>query len=313
MICHIKNVYQGGIELNIKQLRYFYEIANEGQITRAAKKLHIAQPPLSQSLRALEESLDVKLFERQQRQMVLTEAGKVLYNKAELIFYNIDETKIEVKETNDGIRGILTVGCNKSCFSHIPKKIKLYQDKYPNVRFKLLEGDSYFLTKKLEEREIEVAVVRLPINKTKFNTQPLPIEQYVAVVSNNWINEDHKDTITIEELANIPLVLLHRIHGQGQYEIVLNQFTEAGLSPNIICESHNVDMVLGLISEGLGATIVPESTLLKNDQKNVKVLRLENIKIISESAVVWLKDRYLAKSTEKFIELFDTNETLTKL
>ena len=88
--------------MNIKQLRYFYEIANEGQITRAAKKLHIAQPPLSQALKALETNLGVLLFERNGRQMELTEAGEVLYEKAKTIFYKIDETIIEVKKLEKG-------------------------------------------------------------------------------------------------------------------------------------------------------------------------------------------------------------------
>src|SRR5699024_7958438 len=127
------------------------------------KKLHIAQPPLSQSLKALETSLDVQLFERHGRQMKLTAAGSVLYKRAKTIFYEIDETIMEVKETGKGIRGTLTIGCNKSCFSHIPDKVKEFHHQHPLVRIKLIEGDSYFLTKQLLEREIETALVRLPI------------------------------------------------------------------------------------------------------------------------------------------------------
>lgn len=293
--------------MNIKQLRYFFEIANEKQITRAAKKLHIAQPPLSQSLKALENSLGVQLFERQRREMILTDAGKVLYEKAKAIFYKIDETKKEVKEIGEGIRGTLAIGCNKSCFSHLPQKIKLYQQLYPKIRFKLIEGDSYLLTKQLIEREIEAAIVRLPINMTNFLSHPLPIEEYVAVISKNWISKGHTQTISIKELSMIPLILLHRIQGKGQYEIILDKFTKMNLKPSIICESPNVDMILGLVGEGLGATIIPESTLLKHNLENVKVLRIEEVKIISESAIIWLKDRFLSKSAKRFIEMFNSD------
>lgn len=291
--------------MNLKQLRYFYEIANEGQITRAAKKLHIAQPPLSQSLKALEDRLGVTLFERNGRRMELTDAGAVLYEKAKELFYKIDETMIEVKETGKGVRGTLSIGCNKSCFSRIPKTIRTYQEKYPQVKFKLLEGDSYFLTKQLVDREIEVAIIRLPIDMNGFSYLRLPEEEYVVVIPNNWINEPDKKMISIEELVEIPLLLLHRIRGVGQFELIMDKFRDKGLTPNIICESPNVDMLLGLVTEGLGATVVPKSTLLKHNTSNVSVLHIEDTHIVSESAIIWLKDRYLSKSAERFIELFN--------
>lgn len=289
--------------MNIKQLKYFYEIAKEGQITRAAKKLHIAQPPLSQSLKSLETKLGVLLFERNGREMVLTDAGEVLYRRSKFIFNNIDETIIEVQETGQGIQGTLSIGCNKSCFSHIPNKIRTYQERYPEVQFKLLEGDSYFLTKQLVEREIEVAIVRLPIDRENIEYYELPTEEYVAVVPNNLITEEKKE-ITLQELANIPLFLLHRLKGIGQFEIIMERFKQEGLNANIKCESPNVDMLLGLVSEGLGATIVPQSTLLKYNTNNVSVLRLANQHILSESAIIWAKDRYLSKSAQNFIKLF---------
>lgn len=290
--------------MNIKQLRYFYEIANEGQITRAATKLHISQPPLSQSLKALEEDLEVVLFERNGRRMNLTEPGVVLYEKAKELFHIIQETQTEVKETGKGVRGKLSIGCNKSCFSHIPQKFRTFQETYPQVNFKLLSGDSYYLTKQLINREIEVAIVRLPINMQEFDYHLLPEEDYVVVIPNELVETDIKESISIKDLAKIPLLLLHRTRGAGQFEIIIDRFTEEKVTPNIICESPNVDMLLGLVNEGLGATIIPKSTLLKHNTSNVRVLKLENIKITSESAVIWLKDRYLSKSTQRFIELF---------
>lgn len=290
--------------LNLKHLRYFYEIANEGQITKAAKKLHIAQPPLSQALKNLETNLDVTLFERNGRQMELTEAGKVLYEKAKTIFHQIDDTLMEVKEVGKGIRGTLSVGCNKSCFSHIPKKVKTYRMKYPQVRFHLIEGDSYFLSRQLIERKIELAIIRLPIDLNLFDFYELPEEKYVAIVHHNWLKNKNRTSISIHELAEIPLLLLHRLRGVGQFELIIDKFIENGLNPNVLCESPNVDMLLALVNEGLGATIVPQSTLIEPHHENVSILEISDAKIISKSAIIWLKDRYLSKSAEQFIELF---------
>ncbi|MEI3606330.1 LysR family transcriptional regulator [Pseudogracilibacillus sp. SE30717A] len=296
--------------MNIKQLKYFYEIAKEGQITRAAKKLHIAQPPLSQSLKALETRLGVILFERNGREMVLTDAGEVLYRRVEIIFNNLDETYKEVQETGQGIRGTLSIGCNKSCFSHIPNKINIYQEMYPDVNFKLIEGDSYFLTKQLKERELEIAIIRLPIDMSDLEYYELPKEEYVAVVPNNLITVK-RESISLQELADIPLFLLHRMKGRGQFEIIMERFEQEGLNVQVKCESPNVDMLLGLVNEGLGATIVPQSTLLKYNTNHVSILKLSNQKIISESAIVWAKDRYLSKSAKRFIELFTNKPVAT--
>mgnify|MGYP001220142667 CR=1 FL=1 len=89
------------------------------------------------------------------------------------------------------------------------------------------------------------------------------------------------------------------------FQSVQKKFRDNGLEPKIFCESPNVDMLLGLINEGLGATVVPKSTLLKHNTSNVRVLQLEDTHIVSESAIIWLKDRYLSKSAEQFIELFE--------
>lgn len=290
--------------LNLKHLRYFYEIANEGQITKAAKKLHIAQPPLSQALKNLETNLDVTLFERIGRQMELTEAGKVLYEKAKMIFQNVDDTILEVQEVGKGIRGTLSVGCNKSCFSHIPQKITAYREKYPQVKFQLIEGDSYFLSRQLIEREIEIAFVRLPIDLQHFQFFELPEEKYVAVVHHDWLKSKKSASISIHELAEIPLLLLHRLRGVGQFELIIDKFIENGLNPNILCESPNVDMLLALVNEGLGATIVPQSTLIEPNHHHISVLEISDTNIISKSAIIWLKERYLSKSAERFIDLF---------
>ncbi|MHA6252274.1 LysR family transcriptional regulator [Oceanobacillus sp. CAU 1775] len=290
--------------MNMKQLRYFFEIANEGQITLAAKKLHISQPPLSQSLKALEDSLGVILFERNGRKMELTEAGAVLYEKAQEIFYKIDETIVEVQETGQGLRGTLSIGCNKSCYAQLPDKISHFQAEYPQTKFRILEGDSYYLTKQLTEREIELAIIRLPIDMTGFSYHPLPSEDYVVVCPTKWMKDEAKDIISIAELADIPLLLLHRLKGIGQYEIILDKFRAKQLIPRIVCESPNVDILLGLVEAGLGATIIPKSTLLKPYNNDVKILHLEDSPIVSESAIIWLKDRYISRSAKRFIGLF---------
>ncbi|MFC4557896.1 LysR family transcriptional regulator [Virgibacillus kekensis] len=289
--------------MDMRQLRYFHTIAKVGQITRAAKQLHMAQPPLSQSLKALEDELGVMLFERNGRKMELTEAGTVLYKKAERLFNYLDEAKMEVIETGKGMKGKLSIGCVKSCFSNVPNRLRKFREQYPNVKIELREGDTYRLKEQLHNRDIDLAIVRLPLEMKPFSSYSLPTEEYVVIIPEQWVgNDDH--VISLKELAKIPLLLLHRINGVGQFEVIMNTFREKKLKPNIICECPDVDMILDLVNEEIGATIVPVSAVTKLDHRNTKILAIKDANVVSESSIIWLKDRYLSKSASRFIELF---------
>ncbi|WP_106497974.1 LysR family transcriptional regulator [Lentibacillus sp. Marseille-P4043] len=290
--------------MDMRQLRYFHTIASEGQITRAAKKLHMAQPPLSQTLKMLEDELGVTLLERNGRKMELTEAGIVLYKKAETLFHSLNEAVVEVKETGKGIKGRLSIGCVKSCFSFIPERISKFRKQYPNVTFELREGDSFRLAEQLYSRNIDLAVVRLPLEMRAFSSISLPDENYVAVLPESWVNENSKMTISMKELAKTPLLLLLRISGVGQYEIIIDQFKNHGLKPNVICECPDADMILELVTEEIGATVIPKSAISNLHQSGINVLQIEDANIVSQSSVIWLKDRYLSKSAHRFIDLF---------
>ncbi|WAA10949.1 LysR family transcriptional regulator [Fervidibacillus albus] len=293
--------------MDLRQLRYFLTIAKEGQITKAAKVLHMAQPPLSQSLKLLEEELGVVLFERNGRKMEMTKAGKILYTRMQSIFAELEETIAEVRDTELGVKGTLAIGCAKTCFSYLPERLKQFHETYPNVSFELREGDTYMLSEQLKNKEIDIAFVRLPLRMDSFSSIPLPDERYVAVVPGSWGDDWKNESISLEELARLPLMLLHRIQGFGQFEVILEAFRERGYEPNIICECPDVDMLLGLVSEGLGVSIVPESTFLKPFYRNVTILSISDATIMSKASIIWLKGRYLPQSARNFLSLFSSS------
>ncbi|CEH30891.1 LysR family transcriptional regulator [Aneurinibacillus migulanus] len=288
--------------MDIKQLRYFSTIAQEGQITRAAKKLHMAQPPLSHQLKSLEQELGVLLMERNGKNMELTEAGKVLYKRAKELLHRIDETVTEVKEVGDGLKGILSIGSVKTCFSYIPERLRFFREHYPMVTFRLHEGDSFRLAQYLKKRNIELAIVRLPLELNDFASLPLPADRFVVVIPEKW---DARKTIQIKEIADMPLMLLHRVSGIGLYELVVDKCRKHGFEPNVVCQCPDASMLLSLVRAGAGATLLPRSTLLSFPSDGLKVMDIEDCMIESESAVIWLKDRYLSKNAVRFIETFN--------
>src|SRR5699024_1601488 len=144
--------------------------------------------------------------------------------------------------------------------------------------------------------------VRLPLEMKPFSYRNLPDEKFVAVLPMQW--RVHDSSITIKELADLPLLLLHRISGVGQYEVVINRFENARFIAQFVCECRYVDRLFHLVNEGIGATIIPESALSRLHLQGVKKMTIKDANIIARSAVIWLKDRYLPKSASRFIELF---------
>lgn len=212
--------------MDIRQLRYFLMIAEEGQISRAAKKLHMAQPPLSQQLRLMEEEIGSVLLERKRngKTMELTEAGKILYKKAQNILNLFEESILEVKEAGEGIRGSLSVGIVVSCVSYLPKRIKYFHENYPMISFKLRGGDPVEVSKQLEKRNIELAIVRLPLEMEGLSMIPLGTESFVFVVPKNWRDFHSKEVIQMKEIEDVPLSFSDRRLLPQKWEGVKHQF-----------------------------------------------------------------------------------------
>ncbi|WP_240376807.1 LysR family transcriptional regulator [Bacillus piscicola] len=291
--------------MDIKQLRYFCVVAEEGQVTKAAKKLHMAQPPLSQQIKNIEKELGSELFEREGRSLVLTEPGRVLYKKAKKILQELEDTVLEVQETKQGIRGTLSIGSNKSCFSYLPEQLKRLRSLHPQIAYQLREGDTSFLAERVINRDIELALVRLPVDLEKFSILRLPSEPYVLVTPVEWPTfAPDIQRISMKELKELPLMLLHRISGTGQFELIVSECRNHGFEPQVICECPDASMLISLAAAGVGATIVPKSTLYGFPNEQIRVLELEDANIAAELGIIWNKDHYLTKSAQRLLELF---------
>jgi LysR family transcriptional regulator, salicylic acid-responsive activator of bsdBCD len=292
--------------MDIRQLRYFLVLSEEGQVSQAAKKLNMSQPPLSQQLRLMEEELGVTLLERKRngKSMELTEAGKVLYEKTKSLLQFFDDSMLEVKETGEGIKGTLSIGSVLAYVSYLPEKIKHFKEKYPTISFKLFAGDPYEINNYLENQDIELAIVYLPVEMKGLSIMNLGKVPNVFVVPEDWDNFSSKEMISLKEIEDIPLLLVHREKGIGIYEEIIEEFKKREIQPNILCECPDVNVLLSLVSAGIGASIVPKSAVPPHMIHGVKILDIIDSTIQSNIALVWRQDRYLSKTAKHFIELF---------
>jgi len=298
--------------VDIRQLKYFVATAREGQVTRAAKSLHIEQPPLSRQLRLMEEELGVKLFDRTGKRLKLTPAGERLRQMAELLLAQMDETIREVKEIGQGLRGVLSIGSVVSCFSLLPKRIERFRAKYPQVTFKISEGDHQFLGEQLEQGAIELIVARLPFeamsDPARYRIMKLPSDPFVALIPGTWTSFPKDGAIAMRELAGHPLLSLKSANTKQMHEQFVAECIRHGFQPDIICECSSVAVILSLIAEGIGAAVLPESVMRSFPTERIRTLAIADANFFSDVGIVWLKDRYLSKAAERFIDSFKEDD-----
>lgn len=295
--------YDGGFILDIRQLKYFVAIAEEGKITTAAKKLNIAQPPLSKQLKQMEDELGVVLFDRNNKSLHLTLEGERLLLRAKELLNKLDETMVEVQELRKGASGILSVGSNLYCASLILSKVVDIREKNPGLTFKVWEGETIHLIKMLSKRQIEIAITNSPITEKSISQMKLESDPYVLVLPEKW-TWSGLEQCRLEEIIDLPLILLRPNYGLGAYGQIVNEFQRLDLEPNILCECQDLIMLLGLVSSGFGATILPLSLLSLHSLGGLRVIQLKDQTLISEPKVIWRKHSYLSKAAKEFLELF---------
>ena len=292
--------------MDIRQLRYFMAIVEEGQISRAAQRLHIAQPPLSLQLKLLEQELGVQLIERSTRSLQPTKAGHALYQRAEQIVGMVDAAAKEVREYDGAMRGVLAIGSPPAIGNlYMPERIQAFHARYPEISFQWREGNTFRMLELLDANVIEFAIVRLPVRDGAYDMIPLLTEPWVAVCGRGAADGARRESITLSELAQAPLLLMNRQAGVRAHDMVFDAFAAANIVPNVFCESDNVLALLSLVERGLGAAIMPRSTLTLRSVDAFEILEIADCKLESSVAVIWQKKRRLSAPARLFLELFD--------
>lgn len=290
--------------MDIRQLKYFMAIVEEGQISRAAKRLHMAQPPLSLQLKMLEENLGVQLIERTTKSLRLTEAGHALYQRAEQILGLVDTTTKEIREFDQGLRGTLGIGSPPGIgHLYMPPRLAEFHARFPEVTFQWREGNTYRVLELLNSRVIEVGIVRLPIDENTYEIKPLVTEPWVAVLrKNSGISRPAK--ITLAQVAREPLLLMQRQQGIFCHDMVWDELRAAEVEPTLFCESDNVMALLTLVELGLGAAIVPRSAAALKSSPSLHIAEITGCKLESAVAITWLKGQRLSAAAKQFVEMF---------
>jgi DNA-binding transcriptional LysR family regulator len=249
--------------MEIRRLRYFVAVAEELSFTRAAERLHIAQPPLSIQIRALEQEVGAQLFDRDQRHVFLTQAGKHLLDRARGILASVEAAKAEVRCAALGEVGSLHLGYASSAMftSSLTWAIKHFQIGFPHVLLTLHEMTSLDQLNALHYRTLDAGILRK-------SDAPVPsgivIEEWYRAPLVAAMANDHplakQRAIRISDLRDQPLIMYPRESGIGLYWQVLRLCANAGFRPQIAREVQELTTIVGLVDAGVGIAIVPADT-----------------------------------------------------
>ena len=240
--------------MELRQLRYFLAVLEEGNLSRAAKKLNMSQPPLSTQMKLLEAELGCELFLRGARRVTPTGAGRLLYERAKAIVALCGETERALLEYGAGSAGALRLGVVSSVSARVAEEwAPAFRSAYPGIRFELFEANSYQLLEQVRSGSVELAVVRTPFPGEGITAVPLGRERMLAVGRAEFF-EGLRDPLRLAELGEQPLILYRRWEG-----ILLPALERAGVRPNIVCRNDDARTTVLWADAGAGIGIVPAS------------------------------------------------------
>ena len=254
--------------MELRHLRYFIAVAEERHVTRAAERLGMQQPPLSQQIRALERELDVQLFRRLPRGVELTDAGTALLADARAILSHVDHAFATTRRTARGEQGQVAVGFTSSAPFNpfVPRIIRAYRDAFPLVSLTLDEGGTTDLIDDLRSERIDAAFIRTAItNQDGLVVSTLLQEAMVLALPRGHAlarRENASKGLALKALAAETFIVYRRRSGPGLYDAILAACNAAGFSPRIGQEAPRIVSTLNLVAAGLGIALVPESLQL---------------------------------------------------
>ena len=287
--------------MDLRQLKYFLAIAEEGQITAAAQKLHIAQPPLSYQLGLLEKELGVTLVKREARGIQLTGAGELLKARAQQILELASSAAREVRHYDQGLSGTLSIGTISSSGGVVPNPYMLeFTQSYPRVRFEIQEGNSFQVIEMLEKGRIDLGIVRTPFKHHGIERRYAPQEPMVAVMPPGYLCGQAPDSVTLQELRDQPLIIYRRFDS-----LIHEVFLEEDIIPYICCVNDDARTTLSWARAGFGVGIVPQSALLTQGNGGLTCKAIDCEQLCTRLAVIWMKERYLSTLGKRFVELFE--------
>ena len=251
------------MNIDLRQLRYFVTVADEMHFGRAAARLHMTQPPLSQTIQTLEAALGTPLFCRTRRSVALTPAGMALLPEARRLLLQAGGLPDLVRRAASGESGRLSLAfVSTADYSVLPPFLREFRAHYPHVQIDLREATTDVQLEDLAHGRIDAGLLILPLPdklKAEFDHAPILAEPLILAAPQHIKALRGKKTVALKSLSDMPLIIFPRRTAPAFHDAILACFRDAGLTPEIGQEAIQMQTIVGLVSAGMGIALVPQS------------------------------------------------------
>ena len=287
--------------MEIRVLRYFLAVAQEGNITRAAETLHIAQPSLSKQLMELEQELGKQLLIRGKRHITLTEEGVLLRKRAEEILELVGRTEQEITAAEQQLSGSISIGGNPQ--PSLLQAAAALRQRYPGIRFQFYSSDATDVTERLEHGTLDFTTLLAPVDASRYDSVLLPEHSYWGLLVRADSPLAVKSCVHRDEILRLPLIM----HRRAGLQKSIAEWAHTRPERLNIAATYNViyGSPITLVQSGLGNLLVTRDLLDPELNSGVRFLPLDP-PLETHYALVWKKNTVLTKVAEKFLSVLTT-------
>ncbi|HJV76452.1 MAG TPA: LysR substrate-binding domain-containing protein [Noviherbaspirillum sp.] len=281
------------MNIELRQLRYFVAVAEESHFGRAAARLHMTQPPLSQTIQSLEAALGTPLFARTKRSVTLTPAGAALLPEAQRLLQQANALPDLARRAASGESGLLSLSfVSTADYSILPPLLREFRERYPQIQIDLREATTDVQLEELLQGRIDAGLLIPPMpDKAKAELDYMTVlsEPLILAAPHDLRALRGKKTTSLKAVADMPLIIFPRRIAPAFHDAILGCFRDAGLTPRIGQEAIQMQTIVGLVSAGMGIALVPQSVSnLKRPGVEYRPLTDKTLSV--ETGLAWRRD-----------------------
>ena len=286
--------------MTIRHLRVFIIVADLGNMTAAAKKLFIAQPSVSQTIKELEKYYNIRLFERLSKKLYITEEGKQLLSYARHIVSLFDEMEQKMKQSAEN--STLKIGASVTIGTCILSQ--LYEEflySYPNVGIQSVVDNTTIIEEMVLKSEIDFGLVEGPIHSEDIVSRPFMNDELILICGKDHAFRE-KSQVTVQDLLKADFILRER--GSGTRELFENTMLAKGINLNVIAMCNNAETIKNAVISNLGVSVISKM-IVENELKGGKLfhIRIDNIELKRKFNIIYHKNKYISKPINDFWNL----------
>jgi DNA-binding transcriptional LysR family regulator len=277
-------------------------VAEEGTFSRAAERLRVSQSAVSRQVKLLEEELGGRLLHRGARKVTLSPTGLLLLRTTHRVNRELEEALSQISDTQDLRRGSLCLaGGMTVCMHVLPRVLRKYRRLYPQVELRVISGHSEEILRKIRAREVDLALLTLPIGAPDLEVTPVLKEEMVVATSPGHPLSRLR-SVDPKRLGELPLILYES--GSNTRRALDAFFVEEGVPTRVVMETENVEIIKAMVAAGLGVTIVPYAAIARDAQRRLAFARLKGRRLFRETGWVHLRSDPVPRAVSELMRLF---------